>query len=224
MKKTAEKPPVQTRRKSPAPPAHGPGSLTKPEIQKLVLQAKDAFAHQLAQGRVEPGQTFDDWRREQVFNVAGVPGTSKLSRRDFRIVLGHFLTLSGREDEAFQILTKTGLKRDHGPAGETYESSEAIVFRIREALANHAKFPDDSLDGERITEAWFLAAATQRTGKPSLTMEDLAARLDNATLIGLLSHLRNWISVRENRQDETLRSARRYFRKPDPGDFEPDPE
>lgn len=224
MKKTLENLSLQSRRRSPAPSMHGPGSLTKPEIQKLVLQAKDAYAHQLAQGRVEPGQGFDDWRREQVLNVAGVPGTSKLARRDFRTVFAHFLTLSGKDEEAFEVLTKTGTKRDHGPAGETYESAEAIVFRIREALAMHAAFPEESLVGERITDAWLIAAATQRTGKPSLVMDDLAARLDNATLIGLLSHLRNWIAVRENRQDETLRAGRRYPKKPDAGDFVPDPE
>lgn len=215
---------VQRHRKPLARPAHVPGTLSAPEVRKLVMQAKDAYATQLAQGRVEPGQSFDDWRHEQVFNVAGVDGLSKLSRSQFRAVLAHFLTLHGRDDEAFQVLAKTGKKRDHGPAGETYESAEAIVFRIREALAQHAEFPEESLDGERITEAWFLAAATQRTGKPSLTMEDLAARLSNATLIGLLAHVRNWISVREGRHDDARRSVRRYPQKPDPGDFDPDPE
>ena len=222
MKTTAQNHPLHRSRKPVAKPAHGPGTLSAPEVRKLVMQAKDAYGYQLAQGRVEPGQSFDDWRHEQVFNVAGVDGLSKLSRSQFRTVLAHFLTLTGRDDEAFQVLTKTGKKRDHGPAGETYESAEAIVFRIREALAQHADFPEDSLDGERITEAWFLAAATQRTGKPSLTMDDLAARLSNGTLIGLLAHVRNWISVREGRQDLVRRSVRRYPKKPDPGDFDSD--
>lgn len=223
MKKTVANPPLQRSRKPLAVPAHGPGTLSAGEVRKLVLQAKDAFAHQLAQGRVEPGQSFDDWRREQVADVAGVDGVSKLSRSQFRTVLAHFLTLTGKDAEAYQLLTKTGLKRDRGPAGETYESAEALVFRIREALAAHANIPEDQLCGPRITEAWLLAAAQQRTGKPSLTMDTMAARLDNRTLVGLLSHVRNWISRNEGREDIVLRSERRYPKKPDPGDFDPDP-
>jgi hypothetical protein len=221
MKKTVENP-MHRSRKALAKPAHGPGTLSAAEVRKLVLQAKDAYAHQRAQGRVEPGQPFDDWRRDQVADVAGVPGISKLSRSQFRTVLAHFLTLSGKDEDAFQLLTRTGTKRDRGPAGETYESAEAVVFRIREALAAHAEFPQDQLRGSRITEAWLLAAAQQRTAKPSLSLDDLAGRLDNRTLIGLLAHLRNWISLREGRSDSSRRSSRHYPQPPDPGDFQPD--
>lgn len=223
MKTTAQNHSLHRSRKPVAKPAHGPGTLSAPEVRKLLMQAKDAYAHQLAQGRVEPGQSFDDWRHEQVSDVAGVDGISKLSRSQFRVVYAHFLTLTGKDEDAFKMLTRTGIKRDRGPASETYESAEALVFRIREALARHAEVPEDQLAGPRITEAWFLAAATQRTGKPSLVMDDLAARLDNATLIGLLSHVRNWISRNEAREDILRRSVRRYPTKADPGDFEPDP-
>lgn len=198
------------------------GSLSGAERQNLALQAKDAYKHQLALGRVEPGLGEDDWRREQVEDVVQKAGISKLNRSDFRPVKAHFLTLAGREDEAFTLLNKTGTKayRPASPA-DTHESAEAVVALIMEALIVHASKPADTLHSGKghIHAGWFLACARQRTAKPSLTMETLADRLDAVTLTGLLSHLRNHIALREGRADLDRRAKRTYRQKSDRGEM-----
>jgi hypothetical protein len=194
------------------------GRLTREETTNLILQAQEAFHYQTVLGNIEPGSTFDDWRRDQVMDCVSLPGISKIDRSHWRQVKAHFLTLSGREDEAFTLLQKTGPK-SYRPTSDqdTWESSETYVALIREALANHAQVPADRLlDGKgHIHTGWFLAAARQRTAKLTLTMDTLAERLDAKTLNGLLAHLVSHINLREGRADLDRRKARSY---PSPAD------
>lgn len=227
--KTAKTPAKKAARKAAAKPVQRRGSpgatgnLSREEITSLLLQAQDAFKVQSALRRVEPGQSFDEWRREQVMDAAGVPGISKLQRAQWRTVKAHFLTLSGLDAEAFKLLNQTGLKtyRPASPA-DTWETSEAYVAHIRTALDEHAKVALTDPKGH-IHPGWFLAAARQRTGKPTLILDTLAERLDPQTLAGLLAHLRNHIAKREGRGNLDRRAPRAY---PKPADFEdghPDP-
>lgn len=189
------------------------GRLTREETTPLILQAREAFDYQSVLGRVEPGAKFDDWRRDQVMNAVGKPGISKIIRDEWRTVMAHFLILSGREDQAFTLLQKTGTK-SYRPASpsDTWESSESYLSLIRQALAKHAIFPAERLRGGKghIHSGWLLSAARQRTGKPTLTLETLAERLDPETLAGLLSHLQSHINLREGRADLDRRKPRTY--------------
>jgi hypothetical protein len=197
------------------------GSLSRPEITKLVMQAQEAFHYQTTLGNIQAAIKFDDWRRDQVMLCVGLPGISKIGRSQWRTVYAHFLTLAGRADEAYAALTTTGSKRDHGPAGDTYESSESLVHKMREAIANHAR-ADLPPGSDYIHPGWLLAAARQRTGKATLTWDTMAERLDPGTLVGLLSHLRNHIARREGRESDR-RTKRSYPPKPDPGSMSDDP-
>ena len=186
------------------------GRLSRKETTSLVLFARDAYTYMKERNRVDLDLTFDEWRREQVEDACGKSGISKIARGDYRTVKAHFLCLMDREDEAFKLLQKTGTKSYRPTSNtDTWEASEAVVFRIRESLNKHASAQIDHPDGHLSAE-WFLAAARQRSGKPSLTMETLAERLDPATLIGLLSHLRNHIATREGRSDPSKRSVRTF--------------
>lgn len=196
------------------------GSLTRPETTKLVMQAQEAYHYQTAMGLIDAGTTFDAWRRDQVMSAVGLGGISKIGRSHWRPVFAHFLTLAGRADEAYAVLTTTGPKRDHGPAGDTHESSEALVHQMREALFRHsrASIPPGAVP---IHPGWLLAAARQRTGKPTLTWDTMAERLHPGTLVGLLSHLRNHIARREGRESDR-RSQRSYPARQDPGSMHED--
>lgn len=196
------------------------GRLTREETTNLILQATEAFHYQTALGNIEPGTNFDDWRRDQVMTRVSKPGISKIVRDDWRNVKALFLELSGREDEAFDLLLKTGPKNDRPQeAGNTWESSETYVHQIREALANHAQAVVTHPKGH-INAGWLIAAARQRTGKPSLTMATLAERLDPKTLCGLLAHLVSHINVREGRADLDRRKPRSYPKAADPGEID----
>lgn len=220
-KKTARKTSARPMQKRGTPGAAG--NLTRAEITNLILQAQEAFNYQTSLSRIEPGTKFDDWRRDQVLDAAGKPGLSKLDRSDWKTVKAHFLTLSGREDEAYALVSATGVKayRPSGPA-DTWETCETYVALIRQALADHATFPSENLlpGTGHIHPGWFLSAARARTGKPTLTMETLAERLDPKTLLGLLSHLRNHISQREGRANQALRTPRIYPPTSNPGDMD----
>ena len=149
-----------------------------------------------------------------VMDRVGKGGISKLVRSDFREVKAMFLELCGREDEAFEILNKTGVK-GYKPTSkaDTWETCETYVALITAEINAHLQRHEaGSFLSEKppITIGWLLTAARQRTGKPSLTIETMAERLDPKTLHGLLSHVRNHISLREGRADQDLRSARSY--------------
>jgi hypothetical protein len=218
MKTSAQNTPVQRTRKAPAKPVQKPraaGSLTRGETTNLVMAAQEAFNYQLALKRVDPATTFDAWRRDQVMESVGLAGISKIGRSHFRTVKAHFLTLAGRDDEAFGLLNRTGQKTDHGNPADTHESAEAIVAKIREALRNHATVPADRLQPGKthIHAGWLIAAARQRTAKPTLTMDTLADRLTPTALVGLLAHLRSHIARREGRAADHLRKPRTYPKK-----------
>lgn len=223
MKKTANKtdprkPSAKRLQKSGTPGASG--NLTNPEKQKLVLQAKEAWGYQLAVKAIPENTSFDDFRAAQVEAAVGLSGISKLNRSHWRTVSAHFLTLGGREDEAFPLLNKTGNKTYRGTKpGDTWETAEAYVHQIRKAITLH-RGADLAPGKTRIETGWFLHAARQRTSKPTLTMDTLAERLDPQTLHGLLSHLRNHIARREGREDPDRRSLRKYPAKPDPGQID----
>lgn len=226
MKTTTKTTHAQRARKAPAKrvqKARSTGSLSRAETTNLVMTAQEAFNYQLVLKRVEPGTSFDDWRRDQVMDSVSLPGISKIGRVHFRTVKAHFLTLAGRDDEAFALLNRTGQKRDHGDPSDTHESSEEVVALIRQALADHAQVPAERLVGGtgHIHPGWLISAARQRTRKPSLTMDTLAS-LDRKTLFGLLSHLKSHINKREGRDDQDRRSPRHYPRKQDPGTMHED--
>ena len=217
------KAPAKSVRKSGTPGEFG--HLTQPETTHLVMHAQEAFNYQLALKRVEPGTKFDDWRRDQVMAEVELGGISKINRSHYRGVKARFLELAGRDAEALELRLTAGPKsyKPGGPA-DTWESCEALVHHIRQGLAEHAKFPAESLQGGKghIYPGWIINAARQRTGKPTLTMDTLAERLDPATLHGLLSHLRNHIATREGRAVPERRAKRVYPPKPDPGSMAED--
>lgn len=194
--------------------------LTREETTNLVLQAREAFDYQSARGRIEPGMNFDEWRRYQVMDSVGKPGISKIARPDWKTVKAHFLNLSGRDDEAFTLLNQTGQK-SYRPVngGDTWETCEQYAALVRQAITTHRAAAVTHPKGH-IHEGWFLAAARQRTAKPTLTMATLAERLDPHTLHGLLSHLRNHIALREGRDVPELRKKRFYKKAPDPGEMD----
>lgn len=217
MKTTpAKTTPVRTARvtRAKAAPAPRPkSSLTRAETTKLLMQAQEAYNYQTALRNIEPGDTFDTWRRDQVMDAVGRAGISKIGRTQWRTVFAHFLILAGRDDEAYAALTTTGPKRDHGHTADNYEASEALVYKLREALAHHAEVAlAPGID--HIHPGWLLAAARQRTSKSTLTWDTMAERISPSTLVGLLSHLRNHIARREGRESDR-RAKRSYPCKPD---------
>lgn len=194
--------------------------LTREETTNLVLQAQEAFHYQSALGRIEPGTRFDDWRRDQVMARVGKAGISKIARTDWRNVKALFLELSGREDEAFDLLNRTGVKSYRPVDGtDTWETCEEFAAIVRHCLAEHATAPVTHPKG-RIHEGWFIAAARQRTGKATLTTATLAERLDPRTLHGLLAHLRNHIALREGRAVPERRKKRVSPKRSDPGEMD----
>lgn len=196
-----------------APKTRRPGSLSHAETTPLLLQAKEAYDYQLALKRVEPGMSFDEWRRDQVMDTVGREGISKIDRSQWTDVMVHFLILTGKEEEAFKLQLKSGTKT-YRPQGEddTHESCRQYVHLIRKAIDEHLvkELPEGA---EHIREPWLLAAARPRSKKPGLTMENMADRLDPKTLRGLLAHVNTHIAKREGREPEK-RKPRRYARKP----------
>jgi hypothetical protein len=211
------------RRAKPVQKSRRESLLTREETTNLVMQAQEAFHYQSTLGNIEPGNTFDQWRRDQVMDSVGKAGISNISRPDWKTVKAHFLTLSGREDEALALLTHTGTKSYRPVSGsDTWETCEEYAALVTANLNAHRAAAVTHPKGH-IHEGWFLSAARQRTGKPTLTMATLAERLDPSTLHGMLAHLRNHIALREGRATQA-RGKRTYPKEPDPGQMHEDPD
>lgn len=145
------------------------GSMGSKEKQMLAIAAGLAFKHQASLGRVQPGQTFDEWRHEQVQDKVGKPGLRACTHGDFRPLLAWFQQLAGQDSKALSTHLRTGRVQDTGPAGDTHEARGKIVAEIRGRLAAHILLHDlpwlDLLDRWTVAseQAWtagesFLAA------------------------------------------------------------------
>jgi hypothetical protein len=159
---------------SPSGYTHGPkGLMGSKEKQMLAIAARQAFDNQLRLQRVEPGQSFDEWRHEQVQDKTGKPGLRACAHGDFRPLLAWFQQLAGHEAESLATHLRTGRVKDHGPADDTHEARGKIVAEIRGRLAAHILLHDlawlDLLD--RWTRASGCSStprsATRASARPS---------------------------------------------------------
>jgi len=80
------------------------------EITPLVLEAKDAYAYQEALGNIDPGVTFEAWRREQCLEAVGKPGLSKCKSDDWQDLAAHFCVLAGKDAEALSAADQLAFK------------------------------------------------------------------------------------------------------------------
>lgn len=142
---------------APSGRTYGPsGSMGSKEKQMLAIAAGVAFKHQGSLGRVEPGQTFDEWRHEQVQDIVGKPGLRACSHGDFRPLLAWFQQLAGEDHKALATRLRTGKVKDHGPDGDTHEARGKIVAEIRGRLAAHILLAD--LPWSDLLDRWTAAS------------------------------------------------------------------
>lgn len=141
------------------------GSMGSKEKQMLAIAAGVAFKHQSALGRVEPGQTFDEWRHEQVQDKVNKPGLRACSHGDFRPLLAWFQQLAGEDHKAFATRLRTGQVKDRGPAGDTHEARGKIVAEIRGRLAAHVFLAD--LPWSDLLDRWTAASQSAWTAGDS---------------------------------------------------------
>ena len=134
----------------------------------LAIAAGVAFKHQTGLGRVEPGQTFDEWRHEQVQDTVGKPGLRACTHGDFRPLLAWFQQLAGLEAESLATRLRTGRVKDHGPADDTHEARGKIVAEIRGRLTAHILLAD--LTWPELLDRWTAASKSAwSAGDPFLS-------------------------------------------------------
>lgn len=136
-----------TRTKSPKKTSGGPRGNMKPaEIKPLLFHARNAYDVQLAAGLIEPGETFDKWRHAQCLVTVGKPGLTACNHEDFRPLRAHFLTLAGRDADAFRDYLSSGKPTDHAAPGDTFEARRQLAHSIAETLAAHAHLAESTID------------------------------------------------------------------------------
>lgn len=142
---------------APAGYTHGPaGTMGPKEKQMLAIAASQAFKHQTSLGRVEPGQSFDDWRHDQVQDTVGKPGLRACSHGDFRPLLAWFQQLAGLDHKSLATRLRTGPVKDSGDPGDTHEARGKIVAEIRGRLAAHILLHD--LPWLDLLDRWTIAS------------------------------------------------------------------
>jgi hypothetical protein len=146
----------------PAPPAAGPAAaaarprlgprgvkgLSKLQKATLCQLAAEAWKLQNRLGLAEvpagmsPSAAFEAWRRGQQQAAIGRSSLREATNDDYRPLRAHFLTLAGREDQAFSTYLRTGRVKDRGPAEDTHERREELRTLILQSLIAH---------GEKVT-------------------------------------------------------------------------
>lgn len=223
-------PAKKTAKKAPKKKAFRPGYMGRSETQPLVLAAREAYDYQVALGNVDPGTTFDAWRREQVRTTVGRDGLSDCLHDHFRPLMGHFKALAGRDGEAL------GSFMSSGPAStaqdDTHETRRKLAHVILDLLGEHMRLADISaadlaaqtedpalypvLRSRRAAilahpkgafrEGYLVHLARQKTRRPNLSLGSdlkagLADRLSVDQLVQLRDTLVNRIAAREQRPE-----------------------
>ena len=171
------------------PRASGP--LTHAEIKPLAIEAKRAFDIQKENDLLEPGETFDTWRRAQVLEATDgrAAGLSKACHGQWRAILQHFLALQGRDIESYQMGMRTGAAAiPQATPTETIEDREQAAHVLAETL-----------EQTRYRQPYAEAIAYGKFGTRDL------GRLSAPQLMALVFTLRN----RANARDGKGRTANR---------------
>jgi hypothetical protein len=241
-KPAAKKPAKKTTGKK----AWFPGKMGKREIQPLVMAAREAYDYQSALGNIDPGHTFDAWRRDQVKSKVGRAGLTECSHDDFKPLMGHFQLLAGRDADALASFLSTGPATDTASPGDDLERRRQLAHGIMQILAEHialadisaadlaAKTPDTAeyqklrarraailahKDGA-IREGYIVHLAKQKTRRPDLTLgRDIQAGLADRCTVDQLAQLRDTLVNRiAVREDRPESEAGRNRKRRTTGD------
>lgn len=122
---------------------HGPdGLMGKRERMILGALASAAYKHQKSLSRVEPGQSANDWRHEQVFDKVSKAGLRECAHGDFQPLLAWFQQLAGLDDKALAALMRTGKPKAKAAPGDTHEARRQLVHQISCKLTVHTQLFD----------------------------------------------------------------------------------
>ncbi len=146
----------------------GPEGLSKLQKARIAQVAREAFDFQDRLGNINaiPGLTeskqFEAWRRGEQLAAVRIASLTECQNEHFRPLLAHFLTLAGRDDEAFRYQMKTGRVKDHGPVEDTHENRELWRAKISQALIEHA---GKLIEGAPTYNARIAAAVAENGGQ-----------------------------------------------------------
>lgn len=193
-----------------------PAALSLKQKSALCQLARQAFDRLDALGLVDaPGAgvsaRFAAWRAEQQAEAVGIASLRDCGNAHYRSLRAHFNALLGRDDVAFQDLTRTGRVRDHGPAEDTHERREELRALILLTLMEHGHRCDPARpeyqpeiarcvaeQGGLITAAYAIAIAKMKCKGKALD------RLTARELEQILYTMRNRISSREGREKRKI--------------------
>ncbi|MBB5351086.1 hypothetical protein HNR46_001320 [Haloferula luteola] len=176
-----------------------PGGLSKAQKSRLAQEAAKAFEVQDRAGLIDrvpalsESANRDTWRRAQQQESVGKSSLRDCQNRDFRPLMAHWLTLQGRDAEAFRTHMRSGRVKDHGARGDTHEAREDWRALILKELGTHAIRMAAAHRDDLITAAYVESEARRKY--PRTPMRDLT----HAQLRVLFFHIRNRIAAREGR-------------------------
>lgn len=182
------------------------GFLSKLQKSRLAQEAAKAFKVQCDAGVIDV--PFDqsksaymaDWRHAEQLKACGKASLTDCRNADYRPIMAHFLTLQGREAEAFALHLKSGRVKDHGSAGDTHEARQEFRRLILMELEGHAARMAALGREDIITAAYVEAIArAKHRGRQlsSLTADELRM---------LLFTTRNRTAQREGRGNSAKRN------------------
>lgn len=181
-------PPARTTDPRAARPARGEGGgqgrhLTLKQKAALGILSRHAFAHQDSMGLVDDradGQTqsahFLAWKHAQQMEAVGVASTSAMRQSHYRPLRAHYLTMLGRDVDAFDDMVTTGpAPRGEGGA-DTYETREQTCHLIEEARRTH-NIAAREHDYQTMHANYIMAIARRKFRMPRLShLMDLTTR------------------------------------------------
>ncbi len=188
---------------------------------RIICTAKEAYYHQLEHSyitaRADIARTTREkqWRYEETRKVAGVDSLSGCVNEHFEHLMGHFLNLAGREDEAFDMMMRAGpLPGAAAPAGESIRAK--TKGEIPDTLENRNtwrwKLKQLSEQLKKAFPNYALGILKRQNANPKTTIEEYPA---NALRKAFLS-----LNYSAQKASKPAKPAKPKGKKPDQGSID----
>ncbi len=171
------------------------------QVKCLIIEAQQTYRARSKLGIEQPA--FDEWRAQELRDVAKVDSFKILPNAKFMKVRNHFRHLRG----ASALGNSYDAKRQSRERGDTLETRQQQMYLIAQALGEHARIMETKMmQSATITVGYLLTIARAKNKGQTIGDIDDLVKLPTSRLEQLLFTIKNRIAAKEGRGDKSNRN------------------